>query len=114
MSPLDEKKGVWKSGRGKGRKTPKGRQLDDRALAEVLAPLNRSGDIEGASLENGVVRSPAGFDVAYRFDDGARLGVKFSHISNARIHESNEGAESFLLTYSMPLGNMFPGSGISF
>ena len=39
MSPLDEKKGVWKSGRGKGRKTPKGRQLDDQALVEVLALL---------------------------------------------------------------------------
>ena len=28
-------KGVWKSGRGKGRHHPKGRQLDDDALAEV-------------------------------------------------------------------------------
>ncbi len=27
--------GVWKSGRGKGRKTPKGRQVHDRALAEI-------------------------------------------------------------------------------
>ncbi|MGI9391324.1 MAG: NAD(P)H-dependent oxidoreductase subunit E [Boseongicola sp.] len=36
---LDEKKGVWKSGRGRGRKTPKGRQLDDAALAEVQALL---------------------------------------------------------------------------
>jgi formate dehydrogenase len=32
---LDEKDGVWKSGRGRGRKTPKGRQLDDKAWAEV-------------------------------------------------------------------------------
>ena len=32
---LDEKAGVWKQGRGKGRPTPKGRQLDDAALAEV-------------------------------------------------------------------------------
>ncbi len=32
---LDERKGVWKSGRGKGRKTPKGRQLEDQAWAEV-------------------------------------------------------------------------------
>ena len=32
-------KGVWKSGKGKGRKTPKGRQLDDAALAEVRALL---------------------------------------------------------------------------
>ncbi|MDH3668685.1 MAG: NAD(P)H-dependent oxidoreductase subunit E [Paracoccaceae bacterium] len=43
MSPLDKetggKPGVWKSGRGKGRHTPKGRQLDDQALAEVLALL---------------------------------------------------------------------------
>ncbi|NNF92360.1 MAG: NADH-quinone oxidoreductase subunit F, partial [Boseongicola sp.] len=36
---LDEQKGVWKSGRGKGRATPKGRQLDDAALAEVQALL---------------------------------------------------------------------------
>ena len=36
---LDDRKGVWKSGRGKGRKTPKGRQLDDAALAEVQALL---------------------------------------------------------------------------
>jgi len=31
--------GVWKDGRGKGRKTPKGRQLDETALAEVRALL---------------------------------------------------------------------------
>ena len=34
-----KRKGVWKSGRGKGRKTPKGRQLDDQALAEVRSLL---------------------------------------------------------------------------
>lgn len=37
---LDEaKKGIWKSGKGKGRKTPKGRQLDDVAHAEVVELL---------------------------------------------------------------------------
>jgi formate dehydrogenase len=36
---LDDRKGVWKSGKGKGRRTPKGRQLDDTALAEVQALL---------------------------------------------------------------------------
>ncbi len=36
---LDDKKGIWKSGRGKGRKTPKGRQVTDEALAEVRALL---------------------------------------------------------------------------
>ncbi|MEM9271216.1 MAG: NAD(P)H-dependent oxidoreductase subunit E, partial [Pseudomonadota bacterium] len=39
MAPLDDRNGVWKSGRGKGRKTPKGRQYDDQALAEVQALL---------------------------------------------------------------------------
>ena len=42
MSPFDgptNDDGVWKSGRGKGRRTPKGRQLDDEALAEVLVLL---------------------------------------------------------------------------
>lgn len=36
---LDDKNGVWKSGAGRGRKTPKGRQLDDTAWAEVRALL---------------------------------------------------------------------------
>jgi 3-(methylthio)propanoyl-CoA dehydrogenase len=33
---------------------------------EVLAPLNATGDREGATLENGAVRTPAGFAAAYR------------------------------------------------
>jgi formate dehydrogenase len=35
MAPLDSSAGVWKSGRGKGRRTPKGRSLDDAALSEI-------------------------------------------------------------------------------
>ncbi len=35
MAPLDDREGVWKRGRGKGRKTPKGRQIEDQALAQV-------------------------------------------------------------------------------
>ncbi|MEM9437047.1 MAG: NAD(P)H-dependent oxidoreductase subunit E [Pseudomonadota bacterium] len=36
---LDERKGVWKSGKGKGRRHTKGRQLDDLAWAEVRSLL---------------------------------------------------------------------------
>ncbi|WP_422029597.1 NAD(P)H-dependent oxidoreductase subunit E [Roseovarius sp.] len=36
---LDERKGVWKSGRGKGRRTPKGRQLEDQAWEDVRGLL---------------------------------------------------------------------------
>ncbi len=39
MAPLDDQKGVWKSGKGKGRRTPKGRQVDDAALDEIRALL---------------------------------------------------------------------------
>ena len=34
--------------------------------AGEFAPLNRKGDLEGAKLENGVVRLPQGFEAAYR------------------------------------------------
>ncbi len=36
---LDDRKGVWKSGKGKGRHTPKGRQLEDQAWDDVRALL---------------------------------------------------------------------------
>ena len=36
---LDQDKGVWKSAKGKGRRTPKGRQFEDEALNEVKAVL---------------------------------------------------------------------------
>lgn len=36
-----------------------------KVARDVLAPLNLSGDHEGCTLENGVVRTPAGFDKAF-------------------------------------------------
>ena len=49
-----------------------GPELIDAVLEEAgkfceqqLLPLNRSGDEEGCSLENGVVRTPKGFKEAY-------------------------------------------------
>ena len=36
---LDDKAGVWKSGKGKGRRTPKGRQLDEGAWEQVKTLL---------------------------------------------------------------------------
>ncbi len=40
MAPLDDQKGIWKQkGTGKSRRTPKGRQAADSALAEVHALL---------------------------------------------------------------------------
>jgi acyl-CoA dehydrogenase len=43
---------------------------------EVIAPLNRPGDVEGARCENGVVTTPKGFRQAYKqWVDGGWAGV---------------------------------------
>lgn len=39
MTIQETKPGVWKSGKGKGRHTPKGRQFEDQALQDVLTLL---------------------------------------------------------------------------
>ncbi|MBB4860483.1 alkylation response protein AidB-like acyl-CoA dehydrogenase [Novosphingobium chloroacetimidivorans] len=42
-----------------------------KVAQEILLPLNRSGDVEGCTLENGVVRTPSGFKEAYaQFREG--------------------------------------------
>ncbi|MDE2165750.1 MAG: acyl-CoA dehydrogenase [Alphaproteobacteria bacterium] len=50
-----------------------------KLAGEVVAPLNRIGDIEKSRLENGVVRTPAGFKEAYRaYVDGGWSGLSSS------------------------------------
>lgn len=47
-----------------------------KLAAEVTAPLNRIGDIQGAHLDNGVVRMPEGFAEAYRrYAEGGWTGL---------------------------------------
>ncbi len=49
-----------------------------RLAAEVLAPLNHSGDREGSIFENGVVRTPRGFREAYaQFNEGGWGSLPF-------------------------------------
>ncbi len=44
--------------------------------ADILAPLNRQGDLVGAKLENGVVRTAPGFADAYKqFAEGGWTGL---------------------------------------
>lgn len=46
---------------------------------DVIAPLNRTGDIQGATLENGVVRTPDGFAEAWKqFIEGGWTSIPFS------------------------------------
>ena len=44
-----------------------------------------------------------GAEFAYRFADMSRLGVEFTHTSNAGIAKLNPGEQSLLLMYSIPL-----------
>jgi len=46
-------------------------------------------------------------EVAYRFDDRARLGLSLSHMSSASIGDKNPGTESIMVTYSLPIENLF-------
>lgn len=49
----------------------------------------------------------SGVELAYRFDNRARLGVAFHHISNASIDDNNPGTETLTLVLSLPLNNLF-------
>ncbi|TWC33232.1 hypothetical protein FBY03_11573 [Pseudomonas sp. SJZ079] len=47
-----------------------------KVTAGVVAPLNRSGDEEGCSWDNGAVKTPAGFPAAYKtYAEGGWVGV---------------------------------------
>jgi lipid A 3-O-deacylase len=60
---------------------------------------------QGSSKDlGGVFQFRQSLDLAYRFDNGHRVGIRAAHISNADIHDINPGEEELLLTYSFPLG----------
>jgi lipid A 3-O-deacylase len=60
---------------------------------------------EGDSSDlGGVFQFRLSLDIAYRFDNGHRLGVRGAHISNAGVNDHNPGEEELFLTYSIPLG----------
>ena len=71
----------------------------------VTPQLAMGGYGEGSSTDlGGVFQFRESLDLAYRFDNGHRLGIRAAHISNAAIHDINPGEEELLLTYSFPIG----------
>jgi len=50
-------------------------------------------------------------DLAYVFDDGSRLALSVSHLSNARTSSQNPGAEIVTLYYMIPFERLFRSSG---
>lgn len=49
------------------------------------------------------VEFKTGAEFAYRFDNAARVGLAFDHISNAGLTRRNPGTENLLLMVSLPL-----------
>ena len=71
----------------------------------VTPQLAMGGYGEGSSQDlGGVFQFRQSLDIAWRFDNGQRVGIRAAHISNAGIHEINPGDEELFLTYSFPLG----------
>ena len=71
----------------------------------VTPQLAMGGYHEGSSTDlGGIFQFRESIDVAYRFDNGHRLGVRVAHISNAGVQDRNPGEEEVLLTYSFSLG----------
>ena len=55
----------------------------------------------------GVLEFRSAIALAWRFDDRSRLGVEFSHLSNAGIYDTNPGTENLTVNYSVPLDRLF-------
>lgn len=77
-----------------------------------LTPLAGFGGYhQGGSRNLGsVFQFRAQGDLAYRFDNGHRFGVRLAHISNANTSNPNPGAEELYLTYAVPFGPLLPPS----
>ena len=82
--------------------------LFDRHL--VLTPEEAFGGWSQGSDQNKNLGSTfeirSGAELDYRFDDGARAGVSFDHISNAGVSHRNPGVEEVLAVLSIPLAGM--------
>ena len=74
--------------------------------AEVLAPLNRDGDLRPSVLENGVVRAAEGFGAAYKqFCEGGWNSVPF---------EEAWGGQDLPWALAFAIGEIWQGANLSF
>ncbi len=81
--------------------------------AEVLFPLNRSGDEEGCRFENGVVRTPKGFPEAYRaFCEGGwtALGCDPDYGGQGLPNSIGVLVQEMICSSNLSFG-MYPGLG---
>lgn len=73
---------------------------------DVLFPLNASGDAQGCTWENGVVRTPAGFKEAFKqYADGGWIGL---------AADGEHGGQGLPLTLRFAVDEMVVSSNLSF
>lgn len=77
----------------------------------VLTPFTGVGVYEENDSKDlgGPIEFRSGVELAYQADNGARVGVNFSHMSNASIYDKNPGSESLVLNVSIPTARIFGG-----
>ena len=77
-----------------------------KLASEVLAPINKSGDEQGAVLNNNIVKTADGFKEAYaQYRDGGWNAVPFS---------SKYGGQELPWLVAFPLQEMWQGANMSF
>ncbi len=54
----------------------------------------------------GPIEFREGIELSYQFDNAQRLGLAFTHMSNANIYDHNSGVEALLVEYSVPLSSV--------
>jgi hypothetical protein len=79
-----------------------GRRLAVTPSIGIGAYSEGNGKDLGSAFE---VRSQ--IEVAYRLEDRSRLGIAFSHTSNASTADSNPGVEVLTIYYLIPLDRLF-------
>jgi lipid A 3-O-deacylase len=74
----------------------------------VTPQLAAGGWRQGNSADlGGVFQFRQALDVAWRFANGWRAGVRVTHISNAGINHNNPGVEELLAILAIPVGPLF-------
>ncbi|MBT0958594.1 acyl-CoA dehydrogenase C-terminal domain-containing protein [Alphaproteobacteria bacterium KMM 3653] len=77
-----------------------------KIASEVLSPLNVVGDTEGCVLENGVVRTPTGFDEAFKLmKEGGWTALDC---------DPEYGGQGMPYVLATAVGEMFSGANIAF
>lgn len=79
---------------------------DNWILQPSFAPTWWRGKTDDLDLGYGL-EFRSRIELAYRFRDRSRLGVSFSHSSNASLGDTNPGTESLMFSVSVPTNMIF-------